>query len=161
LEHAVFTFEILADFGVYRDLQRHRMLTQEKQLLTCDFGFYLPNELANSEAESEYLAAMYKAKEAYDIIAAELPEEAQYIIPMAFNIRWYFQINLRALQWLCELRAAPAGHPSYRLIAQAMAKQVCHLFPAFERFFKFVDYEGYALGRLGQEQRKIEKQIKI
>lgn len=161
LEHANFTFEIVSDFGVYRDLHRHRMLTQERQLLCCDYGFYVPQEIVGTDLEADYLAAMHKAKEVYDTIAAELPEEAQYMVPMAYNVRWYFQVNLRALQWLCELRSAAAGHPSYRWVAQQMAKQVSEAYPAFERFFKFVDYEGYELGRLGQEQRKIEKQMKL
>lgn len=160
LEHANFTFEIVADFGVYRDLHRHRMLTQERQLLCCDYGFYVPQEIVGTDMENEYLAAMHKAKEVYDLIAAELPEEAQYLVPMAYNVRWYFQVNLRALQWLCELRSAAAGHTSYRLVAQQMARQVSEAFPAFERYFKFVDYDGYDLGRLGQEQRKVEKQLK-
>lgn len=160
LEHANFTFEIIADFGVYRDLHRHRMLTQERQLLCCDYGFYVPREIVDTEMEAEYLAAMYKAREVFDMIAAELPEEAQYMVPMAYNVRWYFHVNLRALQWMCELRSAAAGHPNYRLVAQMMAKQVCQAFPAFERFFKFVDFDGYELGRLDQEQRKVEKQAK-
>lgn len=158
LEQATFTFEMVTDFGAYRDLHRHRMLTQERQLLCCDYGFYVPPEIVGTPLEAEYNAAMYKAKEIYDMIASELPEEAQYVVPMAFNVRWYFTINLRALQWMCELRSSPAGHPCYRYVAQEMAKQVCDQFPAFERFFKFVDYEGYELGRLGQEQRKAEKQ---
>jgi thymidylate synthase ThyX len=161
LEQADFTFEIVADFGVYRDLQRHRLLSQERQLLTCDYGFYLPPEIAGTPMEAEYVAAMEKAKMAFDTIACSLPEEAQYVVPMAYNIRWYFHVNLRALQWLCELRSAPAGHPTYRFVAQVMAKQVIEAFPAFERFFKFVDYGGYELGRLGQEQRKAEKQHSI
>lgn len=159
LEQANFTFEIVADFGVYRDLHRHRMLTQERQLLTCDYGFTTPPEIVGTEMEAEYLNAMHRAKEAFTLISKELPEEAQYLVPMAYNIRWYYHINLRALQWLCELRSSPAGHPNYRHVAQEMAKQVCQQFPAFERFFKFVDYEGYELGRIGQEQRKVEKQM--
>jgi thymidylate synthase ThyX len=155
LEQANFTFEIIADFGVYRDLHRHRMLTQERQLLCCDYGFYVPPELIGTDLAGEYITAMQKAKEVFDLIAPELPEEAQYVVPMAYNVRWYFHINLRALQWLCELRSAAAGHPNYRLVAQMMAKQVCQVFPAFERFFKFVDYDGYELGRLSQEQRKV------
>lgn len=157
LEHATFTFEIVADFGVYRDLQRHRTLTQERQLLTCDFGYYIPSELRDTEMEQAYAEAMNEAKKAYDQIAPELPEEAQYIVPMGMNIHWYFHVNLRALQWLCELRSQAAGHPSYRFIAQEMAKQVSQVFPQFERYFKFVDYEGYELGRLGQEIRIVEK----
>ncbi|MBT3394569.1 MAG: hypothetical protein HN411_05620 [Waddliaceae bacterium] len=157
LERAAFTFEIVADFGVYRDLQRHRMLTQERQALTCDYGYYIPNEILGTDMESDYRAAMDKACEVYNAIAVELPEEAQYVVPMAYNIRWYFHVNLRALQWLCELRSSPAGHPTYRYIAQRLAKDVSSAVPEFERFLKFVDYEGYELGRLDQEQRIEEK----
>lgn len=157
LEQAYFTFEIVADFGIYRDLQRHRMLSQEKQLLTCDYGYYVPQEIRKTEMEKPYCDAMDAARIVYDQIASQLPEEAQYLVPMGYNIHWYFHVNLRALQWLCELRSSPAGHPSYRYIAQELSKQVCEVFPCFERFFKFVDYEGYELGRLGQEIRTVEK----
>ncbi len=157
LEHADFTFEILSDFGVYRDLHRHRILTQERQLLSCNYGYYTPSEIVGTEMEALYYQAMEKAKSAYDAISQELPEEAQYIVPMAYNIHWYFKVNLRSLQWLCELRSQPAGHPSYRLIAQEMARQVSVAIPQFERFFKFVDFEGYELGRLGAEIRQEEK----
>lgn len=159
LEQTFFTYEIVADFGVYRDLHRHRMLTQERQLLSCDYGFYIPKEISGTPLEADYCEAMQKAKAAFDQIRSELPEEAQYIVPMAYNVRWYFKVNLRALQWMCELRSSPAGHPNYRQVAQSMAKQACSVYPNFERFFKFVDYEGYEMGRLGQEQRKIDKQL--
>ena len=157
LELADYTFEIIADFGSYRDLQRHRLASQERQLLSCDYGFYIPPEIVGTEMESKYLEAMHKAKEVYDTIAEELPEEAQYVVPMAYNIRWYMRMNMRELQWLCELRSSAAGHPSYRAIAQEMANQVSQATPEFERFLRFVDYEGYELGRLQQEERKVEK----
>ena len=159
LEHASFTFEIVADFGIYRDLHRHRMLTQERQLLTCNFGYYIPHEIVGTDMEKQYRDAMDEARKVYDKIAEELPEEAQYVVPIAYNMHWYFHVNLRALQWLCELRSASAGHPNYRFVAQEMAKQVSKVFPCFERFFKFVDYEGYELGRLGQEIRTVEKKM--
>lgn len=157
LEHASFTFEILADFGVYRDLQRHRTLTQDRQLLGCDYGYYIPPEILGTDMEGEYRKALEDAKISFDKIRAELPEEAQYSVPMAYNIRWYFHINLRALQWLAELRSSPQGHPGYRYIAQEMVKQVIKVFPQYESFFKFVDFEGYDLGRLGQETRNAER----
>ncbi|MCF7806730.1 MAG: FAD-dependent thymidylate synthase [Simkaniaceae bacterium] len=153
LEQVYFTFDILADFGVYRDLQRHRMLSQERQLLTCDYGYYVPKEVVGTPMEKVYCDAIEQAKAVYDKISIEFPEEAQYVVPMAYNIRWYFHINLRALQWMCELRSSPQGHPSYRLIAQEMAQQVIKEFPEFAPFFKFVDFEGYDLGRLDQEIR--------
>lgn len=158
LEHAEFTFEITADYGIYRDLQRHRMLTQEKQLLTCDLGFYIPEEIKGTEMEDEYVSALNTAAEAFTIIAKDLPEEAQYIVPMAYNIRWYFHINLRALQWLCELRSQPQGHISYRKVAQDLCHQVISTHPEFKEFFKFVDFEGHSLGRLDQEIRNEKKQ---
>lgn len=157
LEQALFTFEMITDFGSYRDLHRHRLLTQERQLLCCDYGYYIPAEIVGTSFESDYHTALSTAKNVYNKIAQEFPEEAQYVVPMAFHERWYFNVNLRALQWICELRSSAAGHPTYRFIAQTMAKLVCEQIPAFERFFKFVDFEGYEMGRLGQEQRKAEK----
>lgn len=157
LEHAFFTFELLTDFGIYRDLHRHRILTQERQLLCCDYSYYTPSDIIGMDIESDYHAAMEKAKETFDLIATELPEEAQYVVPMAYNVRWYFHINSRALQWFCELRSQPAGHPGYRAVAQKMAREVCLAAPEFERFFKFVDFGATDLGRLAQEQRAAEK----
>ena len=165
LEQVSFTFEIVSDFGAYRDLQRHRMLTQERQLLSCDYGYYIPEEILGTKMEPTYRQAMEKAKETYDRIAVDLPEEAQYVVPMAYNVRWYFHINLRALQWLCELRSQPQGHPTYRLIAQEMAALVIKQYPEFAGFFKFVDFEGYDLGRMDQELRSdkklTERQIEV
>jgi thymidylate synthase ThyX len=160
LEHAHFTFEIVADFGVYRDLHRHRMLTQERQPLSCNHGFYMPPEILGTAMEGKYVEAMEMAKKAYGVIAAEFPEEAQYVVPMAYNIRWYFHVNLRALQWICELRSQAAGHSTYRLIAQEMAAQVKKALPPFDRFFKFVDFNGYELGRLDAEIRQEQKMQK-
>lgn len=159
LELAEFTFEVVGDFGMYRDLHRHRMLTQDRQLLTCQFSYFVPNEIVGTDMEEKYCNAMEEAKKVYDAIAEELVEEAQYIVPMAYNMHWYMHVNLRSLQWLCELRSTPAGHASYRFVAQELARQVCKVFPGFERFFKFVDFEGYELGRLGQEVRIIEKKL--
>ncbi len=157
LEQASFTFEIVADFGVYRDLQRHRILSQERQPLTCDLGYYTPPEIVGMPEEKLYHEAMAKGKKAYDTIANELPEEAQYVVPMGYHIRWYFHVNLRSLQWLSELRSQAAGHPMYRWIAQEMARQVSEAIPSFERFFKFVDFDGYSLGRLSAEVRSEAK----
>lgn len=160
LERASFTFEIIADFGAYRDLQRHRLVTQERQLLTCDYGYHIPATLVGTPMEQPYVQALEKAREAYVTIAHKFPEEAQYVVPMAYHIRWYFHMNLRELQWLCELRSQPAGHTAYRLVAQEMAKEVIQRYPTFERFLHFVDYEGYELGRLDQEKRLEQKRQK-
>ena len=158
LEHFEMTFEIVADFGVFRDLQRHRMLTQERQILNCDLGYYIPQEIAGTEIEHDYREAMEEAKKTFDLIAKEFPEEAQYVVPIGYHVRWYFHLNLRALQWMCELRSQPQGHPTYRLVVQEMVKQILKECKPLEPLFKFVDFDGYVLGRLSQEIRNEEKQ---
>lgn len=157
LERAAYTFEVVVDFGTYRDLQRHRMLTQERQLLNCSLGYYIPKEIAEAGLQSKYKEALEKAKEAYDIIAKGLPEEAQYVVPMAYNVRWYQTVNLRALQWMCELRSQPAGHPSYRKVVRRMTDLVIKNEPLFEKFFRFVDHSDPEIGRLQQE---VQSEIK-
>jgi thymidylate synthase ThyX len=157
LENAVYTFEFLSDFGSYRDLQRHRTLTQERQLLSCDHGYYTPPELIESGLDTEYRAAMDTAHTAYETISKELIEEAQYVVPMAYHIRWYCTMNLRSIQWVSELRSQPAGHPAYRSLAQQLAACVIRTHPMFERFLSFVDYEQHEVGRLEQEVRSEQK----
>ncbi|EPP34495.1 thymidylate synthase complementing family protein [Chlamydia ibidis] len=154
LENVSFGFDIVSDFGAYRDLQRHRTLTQERQLLSTNLGYQMPAQLLDTPMESQFREAMERAREAYDQIAQEFPEEAQYLVPLAYNIRWFFHINGRALQWLCELRSQPQGHDSYRKIATDMAKEVIRFNPVYEIFLRFVDYSETDLGRLKQEMRK-------
>ncbi len=157
LETMDFVFDILADFGVYRDLQRHRTLTQERQILTTNYGYSLSEELLDTPYEKIYRSALEEARQAHSLIEKEFPEEAQYVVPMAYNIRWFFHINLRALQWLVELRSQPQGHINYRRIAQKMALLVIEKHPLLEPFFKFVNYDDLSLGRLEQEEKANKK----
>jgi thymidylate synthase ThyX len=157
LEMADYTFEIIGDFGAYRDLQRHRILSQERQLLGCQYGYTVPPEIVGLPMEADYCRAIEQAQHAWEVIVRDFPEEAQYVVPMAFHIRWTFHANLRALQWLCELRSQPQGHPNYREIAQELAKAVIHVHPLFERFFRFVDWKQHELGRFAQEKRRVAK----
>jgi thymidylate synthase ThyX len=157
LEHANFTFDITADYGIYRDLHRHRMLTQDRQDLSCNHGYWIPDEIQNTELMQPYCKALDEAKTLFDQMALEMPQEAQYAVPLAYNIRWYFHVNLRNLQWLCELRSSEQGHVMYRRVAQSMADQIIKAEPAFEDMFNFVDFNGYELGRLNAELRQEKK----
>lgn len=154
LERASFTFDLLADFGSYRDLQRHRTLSQERQLLTCDYGYEMPDDIRSAGLVKPYENAMERAGETFNNLRSLSGEIAQYCVPMGCKIRWYFHINLRALQWLCELRSAPAGHIVYRRIAQDLCAQVVDKFPSFAPFFNFVDFRDSTCGRLDQEKRQ-------
>jgi thymidylate synthase ThyX len=157
LELASYTFDLLGDFGMYRDLHRHRMLTQQRQPLSTRHGYELPEEVVAAGLSVPFSAAMEQAAEAYEAMAPEHPAEAQYVVPMAFRIRWHMHVNLRALIWLVELRSAPQGHPAYRRMAQELYRRVAEAHPAFAPLFKYVDLEDYPLGRIDAEQRLEDK----
>ena len=161
LEHTFFTFEIIADFGVYRDLQRHRMLTQERQQLSCQLGYFLPQEIVDAQADKLYKNAMEVARKSYEKIVGVFPEEAQYAVPMGYNIRWYICINLRSAQWLTELRSVRHGHPSYRFIAQTIAKDIEKACPLYHEFLRFVDCEKYSLSQLLQKEEILQEKSSL
>ena len=156
-ENINYTFEITADYGVYRDLQRHRILTQDKQYLSTNVGYYIPTEISDAGYLDQYQSAIHNAFNFHAKVNDLCPFAAQYVLPMATNIRWYFTINLRSLLWLTELRSTPAGHPQYRDIAQQMATCVQDATPYFDCLFSLVDFSGQNSGRLNQEQNKENK----
>ena len=158
LEMAFYTFDILGDYGMYRDLQRHRILTQERQPLTTRFGYDTPEEIEDAGLGTEYHETMARSAEAFETIAKDFPNEAQYVVPMSYNIRWYVHINLRALIWLTEIRSTPQGHTGYRRIAQEMFRRVEEAQPLLAKYMKFVDLNEYSLGRLSAEQHQEDKQ---
>ena len=152
-ELAVYTFDLVGDFGMYRDLHRHRMLTQERQVLTTRLGYEVTEDVRGAGVELRFRALMDQAAETVEAIAAEHPLEAQYAVPMAFRIRWTMTVNLRALIWLCELRSQPQGHPAYRRMAQHLYAAVQAVHPRLATLFRFVDTSAPELGRLGAELR--------
>jgi len=152
-EEPFYTFDLLADLGAYRDLQRHRILTQERQRYSVGHGYVTPPELYEADLADPYQQALERAAEAVERIGADLPEAAQYAVPMAFRVRWRIKLNLRAAYHLAELRSAPQGHPSYRRIAQAIYAQIRAVHPALAEGMRFVDMGEYALERLDAEQR--------
>ena len=157
LEMPTYTFDILGDYGMYRDLQRHRILTQERQPLSPHFGYITPEEIEDAGLGERYHEAMKRAADAYQEIYQEFPHEAQYVVPLSYNIRWFVRINLRALMWLVELRSTPQGHESYRKAAQQMFEQVKAVQPLLAKYMKFVDLNEYSLGRLNAENRLEQK----
>jgi thymidylate synthase ThyX len=155
LEHALYEFEITANFAAYRDLHRHRMLTQERQLLGTALGYDVPPALAELGMESPFREAAEIAAATHSRIARDLgPAAAQYVVPLAFRVRWYFRLNLRELYHLCELRTTPQGHPDYRWVAQEMFRQASQVHPRLTRHAAFVDMgPGDELERRQSERR--------
>jgi thymidylate synthase ThyX len=154
-EHADYTFEITANFGAYRDLQRHRMLSQERQLLGTSLGYDLAPDLARHGMDGRFRAAVERAAEAHRVLeAAAGPVVAQYAVPLAFRLRWYFRASLREVYHLCELRTGPQGHPDYRLVAQEMFRRVQEVHPRLAAYARFVDMgAGDELERRASERR--------
>ncbi len=161
LEHAQYKFEIVANFAAYRDLHRHRMLTQERQLLGTALGYDLPQGLVELGMADRFTEAIEKAAAAHSSMRRDLgPALAQYVVPLAFRVRWYFRVNLREIYHLCELRTTPQGHPDYRRVAQEMFRLVAEVHPRLTRFSSFVDMgPGDELERRKSE-RRIDERLK-
>lgn len=159
LEHAQYEFEIVANFAAYRDLHRHRMLTQDRQLLGIALGHDSPPGLADLGQKDRFEQAIDAAAAAHGELQRELgPALAQYVVPLAFRIRWYFRANLREVFHLCELRTTPQGHPDYRWVAQEMFRRVEEVHPRLAGFARFVDMgPGDELERRRSERRIDEK----
>jgi thymidylate synthase ThyX len=152
-EETYYTFDLLADLGAYRDLHRHRVLTQERQHYSTHHGYVVPIELEEANLAQDYCKALEYAAQTTELISKDLPDAAQYIVPFAYRIRWRMKLNLREVYHLVELRSSRQGHPSYRTIAQEIYRQISAIHPALIANMRFVDLNDYALERLAAEQR--------
>jgi thymidylate synthase ThyX len=132
-ENTYYLFDIVCDYGAYRDLQRHRILTQTSQLLTTDLGYCQPTRIKEIDFEEKFGFVMDQAAKVYKKIARVMPLEAQYVVPFAYKKRTLFGMNLRELIYLIELRSQPTGHISYRRIVQEMWRQVNRIHPYFTK----------------------------
>ncbi len=159
LERAQYEFEITANFAAYRDLHRHRMLTQERQLLGTSLGYDLPPTLVELGMGGAFERAIDNAADAHRQMERDLgPALAQYVVPLAFRVRWFFRLNLRELYHLCELRTGPQGHPDYRFVAQEMFRLASEVHPRLTAHANFVDMgPGDELERRRSERRLDEK----
>jgi thymidylate synthase ThyX len=160
LERSFYRFDVVGDYGAFRDLQRHRLLTIEWQKLSPLHGYDVPPAISALSVEGDWHAAMRRAADFHartrDAVGAEA---AQYVVPLAFKIRFNMQLNAREAFHLLELRTAPAGHPAYRRICQEMFRlirdQAGHR--QLAEAMKFVDTSSYELGRMDAEQRSAQR----
>jgi thymidylate synthase ThyX len=156
LERIDYRFDILADYGAFRDLQRHRMLTIEWQPLTPHHGYARPEAIDLAGQAEAYDRAMDRSRELYDLLATRFPAEASYAVCLAYNVRFSMQMNAREAMHLIELRSGPQGHPAYRSVAQDMHRlieeQAGHR--AVAEMMRFVDHSPEpSLERLDAERR--------
>jgi hypothetical protein len=155
-ERVVYRFDILSDYGAFRDLQRHRMLTIQWQTLTVDHGFVLPEEVESVGAARDWRRVMEAAAVLHEALRNEMSHHvASYAVPMAYRIRYAIQMNAREAMHMLELRTSPQGHPAYRRICQEMYRLIAEVagHRAVAEAMRFVDLGPGRLGRLEAEAR--------
>ncbi|MDE1862494.1 MAG: FAD-dependent thymidylate synthase [Thaumarchaeota archaeon] len=160
-EMTEYTFDLLTNFGMFRDLHRHRLLTLERQLLTTRHGFSVPSEIVALGIKKDFEDCMYKAREVFDLLSDKMPEQAQYVVNFAYKYNYFIKLNLREATHLIELRTVPQGHQDYRMVAQEMFRLIKKKHRNLSRIIKFVDLKTYGLERLQSEKRIEEKRRRL
>lgn len=156
MERSYYRFDVLCDYGAFRDLQRHRMMTLEWQRLTTRHGYDSPHELSMLGLGSRWDEAMDRAAGMYESVRRTLGGDvAQYVVPFAFNIRFVVELNARQAFHLIELRTQPAGHPAYRRVCQEMHRLIREVagHQLIADAMSFADYSSTDLERLESERR--------
>ena len=154
-ERTAYRFDVLTDYGAFRDLQRHRLLTLEWQRLTPRHGYALPVAVEEAGGRDDWGRVMDDSAQLHDAIAgAGLPEVASYAVAMAYRVRFYMDMNAREAMHVIELRTAPQGHPAYRRVCQAMHRLIAERagHRAIAAAMIFADHSEVALERLEAER---------
>ena len=161
-ERTGYRFDVLTDYGAFRDLQRHRLLSIEWQDLTTDHGFNEPAAIEEAGALADWRQVMESSVELHEALRkATLGAVAPYAVAMAYRIRFYMHMNAREAMHVIELRSAPQGHPAYRRVCQAMhrliAEEAGHR--AIAAAMRFVDHSVVDLERLQAERASEKKRL--
>ena len=164
MERCEYRFDILCDYGIFRDLQRHRLLTIEWQKLSPLHGYITPDSIVDVGEQELWDEAMKRTAALYDEISADLGTDvAQYVVPFAYKIRFFFQLNAREAFHLLELRTGAGGHPGYRRVCQEMHRLIAD--KAGHRQIAdamlWVDHEDHDLARLEGERRAAAKRAAL
>ena len=161
MERVYYRFDVLSDFGSYRDLQRHRMMTIDWQRLTPRHGYATPPEIEDvgGGVSSRWHDAMSEMSALYgDVLTQHGEDIAQYVVPFGFRIRYNIQLNARQAFHMLELRTGESGHSDYRRICLKMHElirtQARHR--AIADAMTYVDSKDYGLGRLSSERRQTD-----
>ncbi len=156
-ERVYYTFEICTNFGAYRDLHRHRILSQQRQMLSTRLGYDMPPEVVEAGYQSDFADAMETARISHEEIAARYPKQAQYVVPLAYRLRWMVTMNAREAYHLCEIRSTQHGHRDYRRVAQEIYFEIKRVHPLIAEKM-IVDLNEYDFERL-ESEKKIDRKI--
>jgi len=161
-ERTSYRFDVLCDYGAFRDLQRHRLLTMEWQALTPDHGYEVPPEVEQSGAQEDWHRVMAESADLHRAMRSEgLRESAQYPVAMAYRVRFYMDLNAREAMHLIELRTTPQGHPVYRRVAQTMHRLIAEGagHRGIAQAMAFADHTDADAGRLDAERAAEKKRL--
>lgn len=155
LEALGYRFEVVSDYGAFRDLQRHRMLTMQWQPLTPQLGAEIPQDIADAGALDGFQQALEISRTAHDRLAERgLTDAAPYALCLAYRIRYILDLNAREAMHLCELRSGAEGHPAYRAVALELHRQISEVHPVVGAMMRHMDHSADArLERLQAELR--------
>lgn len=156
-----YTFDLVTDFGTYKDLERHRMMTQSRQRFTPTLGFNMPDDLVRAGYADKARACVEKALALYERLRADCPEAASYATLHGSRVRWSLGINDRALMHMIELRTTPQGHPSYRKACQSLHEAVRARSAWRGEAMKFADHGEYFWSRADSEARQRVKEAAL
>ena len=159
-ENGYLRFEIVMDIGSYRDLHRHRMMTQERQSFSTFHGYNIPLEIQQSGFAAQFEDALQRADRLFRKIEPIDRDLAQYVVPLAYRMRFYQWQNFRQLFWEAELRTVSQGHPDYRFIEQEKYRLVREKFPLIASFM-LVDMNDYAVARRGTDEQILAKEKRL
>jgi thymidylate synthase ThyX len=156
-----YRFEIVSDYGAFRDLQRHRMLTCQWQRLTPDLGAGIPEEVREAGVGDEFERALEVSRNEYERLAeAGHADLAPYALSLAYRIRYTLDLNAREAMHLIELRSGREGHPTYRAVAQAMHERIAAVHPGVAAAMSHVDTSAEPrLERIMSEIRTHRKRV--
>jgi thymidylate synthase ThyX len=158
-ERTSYRFDVLTDYGAFRDLQRHRLLSLEWQPLSTRHGFVEPEAIVEAGAHEDWMRVMEASQELDEALrSAGLDTIAPYGVSMAYRVRFYMEVNAREAMHVIELRTAPQGHPAYRRVCQRMHRLIAERagHAAIADIMKFADHSEVELERLSSE-RALEK----
>lgn len=156
------TYEILANFGIYRDLHRHRMLTQLRQDFTTQNGFDMPELIEMAGLADEVSRCRDEAADLYEKIRQRLGRDvAQYVVLFGFKVRWLMGMNDREALHMWELRTTKQGHPDYRRVCQKMHALLKEVSPLRAKMMEFVNHNDYFWSRAESAAQQRQKEAAL
>ncbi|MET0902939.1 MAG: FAD-dependent thymidylate synthase [Acidimicrobiales bacterium] len=161
-ERLGYRFDVLADYGAFRDLQRHRMLTIEWQTLSPRHGYTRPDAVDLAGAAARFDEAMERSASLHAAVLERFPAQAAYAVSLAYKVRFYLHLNAREAMHLLELRTTPQGHPAYRVVGQEMHRLIAERagHPAVAEAMRYVDHAPEpSLERLDAERRAEQRRL--